>query len=238
MSKIAHLDLNERSRIVIALRDGVDLQEVTTAMDAGADMIELRVDQFSSSTREAVLGEISRYQDIPILATIRCGWEGGAWKGTEAQRLALYRDILPHVDAIDIELSAEEIVVDVIQAAREAGKVVLGSFHNFETTPSLAQLSAILNDGKQKGVDIIKVAAFCDSSLDLCTLTHFTAQHADENLVTIGMGPYGKGSRIFFPLLGSLLTYTFLGTPTAPGQLNLEDTLKYLGVFCPKTKHE
>ena len=73
----------------------------------------------------------------------------------------------------------------------------------------------------------------CHDTVALQNLAEFTLAHRHRPLVTIGMGAAGAASRIFFPALGSLLTYTFLGAPTAPGQLTCEETLHYLTAFYP-----
>lgn len=234
MLTLGSLTLGAGPRVVIALRDGVSVSEVHRALDAGAHVLEFRVDEFSRRDSTFVAGEIKRFAGIPAIGTIRAAAEGGAWHGPETERAALYLAILPHVDAIDIELSSNAIIDEIIYAAHAAGRLVLGSYHNFTATPEPGSLASLAEAAKQRGVDILKVAAHCATSNDLRTLAQFTLDYADRHVITIGMGPQGVISRVFFPALGSLLTYTFLGAPTAPGQLNCETTLQYLEVFYPK----
>jgi len=234
MLTLGSLTLGAGPCVAIALRDGVSVSEVRRAMDAGAHVLEFRVDEFSRHDSAFVAGEIKRFAGIPAIGTIRAAAEGGAWHGAEAERAALYQAILPHVDAIDIELSSSAIIDGIVSAAHAASRLVLGSYHNFSATPELEVLAALAETAKQRGVDILKVAAHCATSDDLRTLARFTIDYADRHIVTIGMGPQGVISRMLFPALGSLLTYTFLGAPTAPGQLNCETTLQYLELFYPK----
>ena len=233
MLKLGSVALDGTPRVAVALRDGVPLERVRAALAEGVDAVELRIDRFSSWDTAFALDEVGRYAGIPTVATIRAGAEGGGWTQPEAARAALYEAVIPQVDAVDIELSSTDILAEVIEAAHASGRLALGSYHNFEQTPALDVLEKIASEGRRRGADIVKVACFCQGPEDLQRWAHFTVDQAEEGVITIGMGPAGMLSRIFFPALGSLLTYTFLGAPTAPGQLNCEDTLKYLGAFYP-----
>jgi 3-dehydroquinate dehydratase I len=233
MLQLGPLSLGVAPRVVLALCDGVPIDDVKAALDQGADMVELRVDLFSSTEPDAVREEFQRYEGIPVLATIRSKAEGGEWNATEYERAALYKAVLPYCDAIDIELSSEEILDEVMHATRHADRLIIGSYHNFDKTPELIELEAIHRHGSKAGVDIVKVAAHCRNRLDLHTLARFALDHATRDVIVIGMGTEANLSRIFFPALGSLMTYTFLGEPTAPGQLNCEATLEYLKAFYP-----
>ncbi len=232
MLYIGDVPLDGAPRIALAVRDGVDRAQIDVQMGEGVDLVELRIDQFSSRDPAYVLNEVGRYSGVPVLATIRMAAEGGAWNGSEEERLALYRAVLPLVQAVDVELAAESTVVALAPEAKAAGKPLIGSFHDFHATPSTETLAALFERGKQLGVDVVKVAAFCNCSEDLYRLARFTLDHTDDPVIVIGMGEHGAPSRILFPGLASRLTYTFLGEPTAPGQLNCAATIQYLsGIF-------
>lgn len=230
---IGSVTLGNVPRVVLSVRDGSDAGEIAEAIANGVSIVEVRIDQFTKTDEVYVVEELSKLKEFPILATIRIESEGGAWQGTEEERLALFRSIFPLVDAVDIELSAREILDDVVADAHDNHKIVIGSYHNFDETPAPRRLAGAVNDGKLLDVDIVKVATFCKGWGDLTTLAEFTLEHAPKNIITIGMGPHGAASRVFFPVLGSLLTYTFDGEPTAPGQLKCEDMLEYLNRLYP-----
>jgi 3-dehydroquinate dehydratase-1 len=234
MISIGSSKLDGTPRVVLAVRPGTDREAIAACMAQGVDVVELRVDHGADCGAEAVLAEVARLTPWPVLATIRWAPESGGWRGTEAERLALYRALLPAVDAVDVELEAREIRDGVIAAAHGLGKPVLGSFHDFSGTPNLARLEGLARDADECGADILKIAVTCGTRADLQRLASFTLAHRHRPLVTIAMGPEGLASRVFFPALGSLLTYTFLGAPTAPGQLTCGDTLHYLRVFYPE----
>jgi 3-dehydroquinate dehydratase type I len=169
-----------------------------------------------------VLATLERFAGVPTLATIRHADEGGGFRGSEVERLALYRALVPRVDAVDVEVAAE-IAPPVIDAARDAGKLAIASFHDFAKTPAPAALDAVVARGRALGADVVKIAATVAGADDLRALARLLLAHEDAGLVVIGMGARGVASRVLFPLLGSLLTYAAADTQTAPGQLPLDD---------------
>lgn len=229
MPHIGPLSLGDRPRAAIAIQDAIDPAAIRQA--ATDVVVELRLDALADQTPDALRDFARRYVGFPLLATIRRREEGGGWKGSEDERLACYEAVLPEVHAVDVEIGASEIAAVVVHSAQGQGKLAIGSFHNFTETPGEDRLEDVHRRGRALGVDIVKVAARCNNRGDLQRLAAFTLAHRHENIIAIGMGAHGLVSRVFFPALGSLLTYTFLGAPTAPGQLNCTDTLKYLDVF-------
>ena len=225
------LTLGGAPRVAVSVSDGVARDAVDAAMTSGAGFFELRADRFSERSPEAVLAEMRRYSGIPTLLTIRSNAEGGAWDSDETTRAHLFDRTIPHADAVDIEIGATAIRDNVIARAREHGKIVIGSFHDFAATPPLAALRDVAAAGRAAGVDIVKVAATCHTLDDVRSLARFTLDEAERGVIAVGMGEHGLCTRIFFGALGSLVTYSFLGAPTAPGQLNCEETLGYLKTF-------
>ncbi len=234
--RIGSVELGPAPRVAVTVRNGVPRPEIEQVLDAGADFVELRIDLFKTQERTFVLNEARRYAGIPTIATIRCAAEGGGWNGPEEERLNLYLALLPHVDAVDVELSAHPLCGKVFAQARNEHRLGIGSYHNFDGTPSLPELNAIYAAGKHSGADIVKVAASCRTTDDVHTLAQFTLEHKDENVIVIGMGALGRLTRIFFPALGSRITFTFMEESAAPGQLNWRDTLKYLEAFFPNRR--
>lgn len=207
---------------------------IVEAKNKGLDIAELRVDHYSSSNSADVISEINKFSNFHTIATIRLENEGGKWNQSEEQRLKLFRAIIPHVDAVDIELHAESILPLVIQEAHDKNKLALVSYHNFIETPSLGFLQSIVNDAWSKGADLIKVAVQIDSLDSLQVLAELTLSNKDKRLITIAMGSEGLISRVFFPALGSRITFSYIGTPTAPGQLKFDELFQLLREFYPR----
>ncbi|NLA36680.1 MAG: type I 3-dehydroquinate dehydratase, partial [Actinobacteria bacterium] len=79
-----------------------------------------------------------------------------------------------------------------------------------------------------------KIAAMTTSDAEVRALAAFTIAHADEGVIVIAMGEHGTRSRVFFPALGSLLTFaTAPGAPVVSGQLSFDDTVAELARFYP-----
>jgi 3-dehydroquinate dehydratase-1 len=207
---------------------------VLEAKSHGLDIAELRIDHYPSLITADVISEIKKFNNFHTIATIRIEKEGGKWTGSEVQRLELFRDIIPHVDIVDIELAAESILPIVIQEAHEKKKLILVSYHNFEETPKLHTLQSIVTDAWGKKADLIKIAVQVNNPEDLKILAELTLANKDKRLITIAMGSDGLISRVFFPALGSRITFAYIGTPTAPGQLKFQELFQLLREFYPR----
>ena len=133
---------------------------------------------------------------------------------------------MPLVDAVDIELGSSAILKDVVGSAKDNNKKVIISYHNFKTTPGNGRLQDIIARAREKGADIVKIAAFARSPQDLKRLASLLA--GQDDLIVIAMGERGKASRVFFPMLGSLLTYGSVTASTAPGQMTLREIKREL----------
>lgn len=219
--------------IAVSFADRLDEKLTRDARDSGVDIAEIRVDRYSSTDPQYVVSHISGLAGLPLLATIRSGLEGGEWTGSEAQRNQLFREIIPFVESIDIELSAETILADVTTFAKANDTVVIVSYHNFELTPPAGELDSIVARAKAAGADYVKISTMVHSEADVRTLAALTIRLHDEGIIVIAMGARGTISRILFPALGSRLTYTFIGNPSAPGQLDFDETFYLLRKFYP-----
>ncbi len=219
------------SLIAVPFSDKVSLLAIARAKKEGMGVAELRVDLFSSYQTSHVLNEARKFKKIKTIATIRSQKEGGAWKGTEVQRLELFKALFPHVSIIDIELSSQKIIKPVIAEAHRLRKTAIVSYHHFQKTPNAAALETLFKKAKKAGADIVKIAAMARSKKDVRTLAQFTAKHARQGVITLSMGKEGEISRILFPSLGSLLTFAHAGRSTAPGQMDLKTTARLLKKF-------
>jgi len=232
--KLGSLTLGKIPRIAVSFKDDVSLEAIEDAKVQGVDIFELRVDLYSSFEEAHVLQEVKKFQSVPTLITIRSQAEGGSWNLPEPERLDLFKIAIPYADGVDIELSSKEIVKDVVREAHLAKKLVIVSSHDFEKTPDAKQLERIVFEAKSVGADMVKIATHISILEDLQRLALFTITNRVKPLVTVGMGPEGALSRIFFPALGSLITYASLGEPTGPGQWDFHSTSDLLKKFYPQ----
>lgn len=214
-------------RIAGVIAGGLSLASVKKAVRLGADIIELRVDTFAKLERDParLAGVLARIRSdkaagrVPLLLTIRSFKEGGKARMTEAERLTLFTALMPFADLVDIELSSSRLLKDVVNLSKKNGAGLIVSYHNFTSTPGVSALRQIIRKGRAAGADYVKIAANAPERASLRRLAGLLI--AEDGLIVIAMGDYGKPSRLFFPLLGSLVIYGSVTAATAPGQMTV-----------------
>lgn len=217
-------------------------ENVAQALDAAkcseshADVIEIRLDSLSRPGIEPFV----KYLTKPLLFTNRPGWEGGAFKGPEAARIALLLDAVQNDCAlVDLELkTAPELrgeLLDVILEHPQTGLIV--SWHDFSGTPSSDELDEILHEQMESGAHIGKIVTTATDYKDVLRILNLQANAAESSfpLIAFCMGPIGKISRLATTKLGGYMTYAAPdgGKKTAPGQIPvsvLRDMLSRLSV--------
>jgi len=218
MVRIGNVTLNRS--IVAAIGE---VNSAKRAKELGADILELRIDLLEVDARQA-LQDIKK-TGLPVIITNRMKQEGGHWGGSEDDRIGTLNSLLPMADAVDIELCAKDRD-RVVKKARDTGKTVIISTHDFQRTPDNDAMKCIISDSFAKGADIAKLAVMPNSLEDVLRLFDVTL-HAKGAVCTIAMGETGRHSRVIAPVYGSVMTYGYVEEPTAPGQLRV-DELKQL----------
>jgi len=226
--------LGDAPPIAVSFADEITDADIEQARQDGLDVAELRIDRYSSFDPQHVTTQVQRFSAFPTIATIRTQAEGGEWVGSDEDRLGLFRAILPLVHGVDIELSSMAILPDLIAEAHRQEKVVIVSNHNFESTPTLGELEAMARRAKELGADFVKLSAMTRSTEDLQTLAGFLLRNSGLGLIVIGMGAHGTASRVFFPALGSRLTYAYAVKWPVSGQLTFDQTFDMLRTFSPE----
>jgi len=191
-----------------------------------ADIIELRVDMFDSFAPEHVeqVFRIAREKfGKPVIATVRDSKEGG--RKEIQDRPAMYRLVIPFADAVDVELLAGDLMMQARDLCIDNKRLLIGSYHNFESTPSDNFLEELIATGRRNGADVVKIAVTATEEDDFIRLMLLTLRHKSEGVITISMGDKGLPSRVFSPLFGSLITYASINKPSAPGQLSAVEVL-------------
>jgi 3-dehydroquinate dehydratase-1 len=182
------------------------------------DWLELRVDNFFPNL-EALRRQAPKLP-IPRIVTVRHASEGGMAPGMPLRdRRALYGDFLEVAGLVDIELRWSAALQDVIRQARNAGVGVILSHHDFRRTPPAGKMRDLARRARDAGADIFKLASMTREERDLARLIEFLADEKGRlPLAVMGMGIYGKISRLVLAQAGSCLNYGYLGTPNASGQ--------------------
>ncbi len=239
--------------IPITARSMAELEEqIERAAQAPCDMIEWRADYFTEEQSEET-GQISeaegkegadgkdgcewilpalrllkeRIADKPLLFTFRTKEEGGERRiaPEEYERLNQRAAAAGLADFVDIEINrGEDLFCRLCGAAHDLGVSVIGSFHDFEATPSKEKLEELLCRMQTLGADITKAAVMPRDERDVLTLLEASVEmkllYADRPFITMAMGPLGAVSRLCGALTGSSVTFASAGKASAPGQLD------------------
>lgn len=180
------------------------------------DLVELRVDGFPDFPDWISIGKQIEQQGPPVFATIRLENEGGRWNRGDTERWSLLEPAIRELSGVDVEVRSQ-LAGRVSELCGSLRKLAIFSFHDFHSTPPRAELEQILQSAKNLN-GIGKIAATANRREDVELLRSLLQRDWGTPVCIIGMGPFGRGTRLEFPLEGSCLTYGYLDTPGAPGQ--------------------
>jgi 3-dehydroquinate dehydratase/shikimate dehydrogenase len=188
------------------------MRELRRARDAAtsADMVEVRLDALEAPDPAGAL----EGRRLPVIATCRPIWEGGAFAGAEEER----RRILEGAVALGAEFVDVEAVAsftpDIIRARRGRGVVV--SMHRGVPDDDLTEQYRAL---RSMGAEVVKLAVTADRLVDLLPLFELSAgtDMETDGHVLVAMGAAGVPSRLLASRLKNRWTYA--GDGVAPGQL-------------------
>ncbi|NNE92242.1 MAG: type I 3-dehydroquinate dehydratase, partial [Verrucomicrobiales bacterium] len=148
-----------------------------------------------------------------------------------ARRQELTAPLLPRAALLDVELSTLAEMTPMIEEARRLGVAIVGSFHDFESTPGIPELEDRIQQAADAGIDVVKFAVVIESHealFDLAGLVEKTVNRG-QLISAMGMGRLGKLSRLVLASAGSCLNYGFLQTANAPGQWPAGELRRLIG---------
>lgn len=214
--------------IAVPLTDKDFKERVKEAKEKGADIVELRVDQFSKTDPDYVLDLLrtAKEEGLRTILTVRSPEEGGR---EVANRREIFEKVAPESDYADVELSSRDLIIPVRNAVSKGGGNLIVSFHNFELTPANWIIREVLREEHRYG-GIPKVAVKANSYEDVARLLCVGNQEKYEKIL-IAMGEIGRISRLAGFVFGSVISYASLGESLAPGQLPLEEMVKLRELF-------
>ena len=210
--------IGQNARLVVTpVADKATLDVAASAdLTMSSDVVELRIDGLTDCLDLAE--QFARSCQRPILLTVRDQREGGAKPLSLVQRTELYNRYLEVASAIDIEVQCLRDLAGVVEAAKKEGKLVVASAHDFARMPVRSQIDALAQHSSEDA-DIFKIAATPADLSEVFSLAKFVSE-ADFGLPVsaMGMGKFGKISRLVCAQAGSVLNYGYLSHPNAPGQ--------------------
>lgn len=174
------------------------LAEWKAAADAGAELVELRIDCLR---RDPDLKRILTDRPTPVIFTIRRGADGGMWRGEEDRRQKLLREaIVMGVEYVDLEA---DTALEIPRPKFGKTKRIV-SLHDFKKTPeNLAEIGEKLAKGDP---DITKVACMARTLADASRMLKF-ASESKVPTIALSMGPLGFFTRILNARFGAPHTY-------------------------------
>ncbi|MBW6521058.1 MAG: type I 3-dehydroquinate dehydratase [Desulfoarculaceae bacterium] len=188
-----------------------------------ADVIEIRLDRLKTIDVAPFIARLTR----PLLLTNRPIWEGGSYKGEEEARIApLLEGVQQGVAYVDLELkaptSSHKALLEAVDSS--ASRLIL-SWHNFQETPTKAELVGRLAMIQDKGAHIAKIVTMAHDYHDVLRVLTLQEEAArmDIPLIAFCMGRPGVISRLATVELGGYMTYCAASEneATAPGQLSV-----------------
>jgi 3-dehydroquinate dehydratase/shikimate dehydrogenase len=175
-------------------------------MSAVADLIELRLDTVADPDVAAALADRTR----PVIVTCRAAWEGGAFRGSEDERLALLETAWRQgAEWVDLEFAAWPRAPWAAPGAR-----LVVSHHDFAgVPPDLVDRHRAM---AATGAAVVKLAVTARRLSDCASLLRLHVD-APQRQVVIAMGAAGVPTRLLPGRFGSAWSYG--GEGAAPGQV-------------------
>jgi 3-dehydroquinate dehydratase-1 len=127
---------------------------------------------------------------------------------------------------LDVEYEAAEKYRDeLVKYAHTKDKLVIISYHNWETTPSKKDLEKIIKNSRKWKADRVKIATTARSKDDAIRIMSLYEEY--NNIIAFCMGKVGMITRIAAPILGADFTFAASNPKlaTAPGQLTVEELM-------------
>ncbi|MHA1608345.1 MAG: type I 3-dehydroquinate dehydratase [Candidatus Freyarchaeota archaeon] len=198
------------------------LEKARRACDAGADLVELRLDYLKR--RRVRVGRLLSDIGVPVIVTVRRRGEGGVFPFSEGERVKLIEKcVLSGPDFVDVEASTDPALLGrLVSLCKEVGVTLILSYHDFEATPTWSFLARKVDILFSLGCDVAKIVTLARRITDNLLLLKLASTKRRGRTVSFCMGRLGAVSRILCPLFGSPFTYASLDDPVAPGQISVD----------------
>jgi 3-dehydroquinate dehydratase-1 len=199
----------------VVMSDDVDTIKRAEAL---ADMLELRMDLVGNRWQE-----LARHLHKPWIATMRDSAHRGKFTGSEQERVdQLMQAVILGASIIDVEIDCPALG-DLVKSIKGRARCLV-SYHNWDGTPPLEQLSGTVQRQLAAGADICKVVTMANSAYDNLAVLKLLGLFPWIDIISFAMGPVGALSRVLSPLAGGYLTYASMDedSTSAPGQMSVE----------------
>ena len=237
---IKNIAIGEKTPKICVSLMGKDKEEIKKQLqqmqNVSFDVLEWRMDYLDSLNDVVEIAKmIQMYRnDTVLLYTFRTLQEGGEKAISKAAYINVYKKLIDYkvCDMIDVEMFMDEEVCHTLCTYAHAFNIyVVGSYHDFNKTPSKKELVERFAYMQEKEADVCKIACMPNNKVDVKTIMQATKQRyieATTPLIAISMGELGKVTRIKGKSFGSALTFGCIHKASAPGQIELEELKQLL----------
>lgn len=196
-------------------------RDIAAAAEAGADMVELRIDDTPLLDDLPALASLVHEADLPCIVTCRPPREGGQSRLSDDARVAILRQLAPHTTYLDFELDALGGVAELLDQPRDRRPGVIASAHDFTGRPD--RLYNTLSEMAGSAADISKVVWTARSIRDNAEAFEILSARS-KPMIVLCMGEDGLLSRVLAKKFDAFLTFASLDPAggTAPGQVSIE----------------
>ena len=212
----------DNPQVVATVTGKADLEFLLKLPDLSIPLLEFRLDNLSDCLDLVEKTILQLPSEIQVLITSRHPDEGGAAALSEIERIAGYNRFLEHSHLIDTEIRSldSKAIQELIAKAHRKNVAVVASFHDFTSCPESELLQEKIDEAFSGGADIAKLAVVISSFSELHRIVELVeSQREIGNAISaMGMGPFGKLSRLALAKAGSCLNYGYLQKENAPGQ--------------------
>lgn len=207
-------------KIIITLGEE-ELKDYNNPAIKEADILEIRLDLLDSCFLREELSLILNRLEKPILFTYRNPKDSSEASNTSIK----FKDIEQVLNQfnkkenyLDIELDQEISIFDSIQDCRFT---IIYSYHDFSKSISREEMLHWIT--KKKSENCIYKFAVTPKNIseEELFLNDLKIISNDFSIIGIAMGEIGVYSRLFGDRFGSFATYSCVGKPRAPGQVNI-----------------
>lgn len=199
------------------------VRDARRAAMAGADWIELRLDEWPRDQR---LGPVFDAVQVPVIVTCRMPRDGGRYRGSLQERIELLeRAIEAGAHGIDLE------DWESWSPRGDAVRLLIRSHHDVKGVPD--DVREIRDRLLDLGSDVAKVVGRADDLADAAPLMDLlgASDPKSEPTSAFAVGAAASVTRVLSAVLGAPLCYASLvaEAETAPGQIPVADLIGVYG---------
>ncbi len=179
-----------------------------------ADLIEVRLDRFGKAPD---LGELLARKPKPLIMTCRRTDDGGAWDGSEEERLAILRQcVISKADYVELELD----IADDVRRYGPSKRII--AYTNLQETPE--DIIDIYDLARGKNPDVVKLVTLARTPEEAWPLVQILAK-ATVPTVIVGLGKANTMLALLGRKIGAPWIYAALerGMEAYPGQPTIDD---------------